>query len=104
MSHIPLNIMLRNMSNEIARLSAIAANVDHVMGDVVKSMQFNDAEHQSALQDVDLLRQSLDCLAVLLSNTADQQDVVKGVLSDVAGEGVYLRDLRDACLANYNSG
>lgn len=103
MTTIPLDITLRNISNELARLSAIAANVDDVMGDVITKIGPNDAAHQSTLQDVDLLRQSLECLVVLLGNLADQQDVSMGVHAGNAGEGVYLRDLRDACLTSYQA-
>ncbi|WP_428925840.1 hypothetical protein [Marinibacterium sp. SX1] len=104
MTKIPLDVALRNISNELARLSAIAANVDEAMGDVIVKIGDGDTEHQAALQDVDLLRQSLDCLVVLMGNLADQQDVSTGVLPAHVGEGVYLRDLRDACLTFYKAG
>ncbi|MGR3802775.1 hypothetical protein [Marinibacterium profundimaris] len=103
MTRIPLDVTLRNISNELARLSAIAANVDEVMGDLVTKLPPDDMSHQAAMQDVDLLRQSLDCLMVLLSNVAEQQDVSSGVLAPDAGQGVYLRDLRDAVLTSYQA-
>ncbi|MAC76896.1 MAG: hypothetical protein CML66_02400 [Rhodobacteraceae bacterium] len=104
MTRIPFDATLRNIANELARLSAIAANVDEVMGDVIVKMGANDQEHVTALQDVDLLRQSLDCLVVLMGNLAEQQDVSLGVHTHEVGEGVYLRDLRDACLTVYQTG
>lgn len=104
MNKIPLDATLGNIANELARLSAIAAMVDETMGDVIVKMGLNDQEHVTALQDVDLLRQSLDCLAVLVNNLAGQQELSMGVHTGEAGEGVYLRDLRDACLASYQTG
>lgn len=99
MTKIPLDVTLTNISSELARLSSIAAHVDEVMGDVIMRLGPNDQEHLNALQDVDLLRQSLDCLVVLMKNISEQQDVSTGVLPEDVGEGVYLRDLREACLS-----
>lgn len=103
MTTIPLDVTLRNISNELARLSAIAANVDDVLGSAIGNSVGASNDHSTALQDVDLLRQSLDCLVVLVGNIANQDDIGAGVISREVGEGVYLRDLRDACLAMYSS-
>lgn len=104
MTKIPLDVTLNNIATELARLSAIASQFDEVMGDAVMKLGPSGHEHMNALQDVDLLRQSLDCLVVLMKNIAEQQDVSSGVLPENVGEGVYLRDLREACLSELRAG
>lgn len=104
MTRIPLDVALTNISSELARLSGIAAHVDETMGDVIVRLGPDDQEHLHALQDVDLLRQSLDCLVVLMKNISEQEEISNGILTEDVGEGVYLRDLREACLSELRVG
>ncbi len=104
MNRIPLDVALTNIAAELTRLSGIASHADEIMGDVIVRLGPNDQEHLHALQDVDLLRQSLDCLVVLMKNISEQEEVSNAILPDDVGEGVYLRDLREACLSELRAG
>lgn len=99
MTPIPMRTVLHNTSTEVERLARIATVLDEVVGDLIAETDPAQRDRLALLQDVDLLRQSLDCLGVLMRNLADCPDQTGTVLPEKAGTGVYLHDLRMACLA-----
>lgn len=99
MTPIPMQTVLQNTATEVERLTRIATVLDEVVGDLIAEAEPAQRDRFAVLQDVDLLRQSLDCLAVLMRNLARCPDQTGTVLPEKAGSGVYLHDLRMACLA-----
>lgn len=96
---IPLAAMLSNTAQLLDVLSAKAAEIDEAVGDWLVS---GDGARPPLvlLQDVDLLRQSVDCLRILAGNLA-RQDLNDCVISvaDVV-DGIYLESIRSGCRRN----
>ncbi len=94
---------LENMSQELDTLTRKAVALDEAMGDAVASHDATQAFPVALMQDVDLVRQSADCLRIIMRNlikitetaprppdTLDRAAVV---------DGVYLSALRDRVVA-----
>lgn len=96
---IPLTAMLLNTAQLLEVLSAKAAEIDEAVGDWLVS---GDGSRPPLvlLQDVDLLRQSVDCLRILAGNLArqDLEDCVVSVAEAI--DGIYLESIRSGCRRN----
>ena len=94
---IVLGELVANMAGELARLSTTAGRLDEEIG---HGMESGPGRRPSTelIQEVDLLRQSIECIATLTGNLAQQPLPQVAVSSAEVAAGVYLGDLRDACL------
>ena len=93
---ISLAAVLSNTAKLLEVLSAKAAEIDEAVGDWLVS---GDGTRPPLvlLQDVDLLRQSVDCLRILTGNLA-RQDLKDCVISVAdAVDGIYLESIRSGC-------
>lgn len=96
---ITLSAVLANVAAELEQLALKASEIDDAVGDVLASRSDEGGGIPVVLlQDVDLLRQTLDCLQILVSNISQQQDCEGSVCSSVVAEGVYLGAVRQRCL------
>ena len=95
---IPLPRLIRNTAQAMRRLSLTADAMDEALGAWLEE----DGSAQppaSLLQDVDRVRQSIDCFSILLTNLSGQQLSKQAIPGAEVTEGIYLRDIRTACLA-----
>ncbi|KZY38701.1 hypothetical protein A3731_39885 [Roseovarius sp. HI0049] len=93
---IPLASVLSNTAQLLEVLSAKAAEIDEAVGDWLVSGD-GTRPPLALLQDVDLMRQSVDCLRILTANLA-RQDLDDCIVSvPEAVEGIYLESIRSGC-------
>lgn len=104
MRAIPMKTVLANTAQEIERLARVANAVDETVADLVAAPGPATPDQVERLQSVDLLRQSLECLGVLMRNLAEAESGETTVAPETAGHGLFLRDLRDACLSAPHAG
>ena len=95
---VPLNTVLANTGGELERLAAVAANIDDHIGDLLLHPELAAKLSKELMQDVDRLRQAVDCVHRLIVNIADSGSADATVSVRSAGEGVYLESVRNACL------
>lgn len=93
---MPLAKVLANTAQLLESLSAKATEIDEAVGDWLVS---GDGARPplALLQDVDMMRQSVDCLRILTANLS-RQDLDGCVISvpDTVN-GVYLESIRSGC-------
>jgi len=94
---IALETVLANIAGELERLTARAQRLDEAVGEMLVAGS-GPAPRAALLQDMDLLRQSLDCMQVLMHNLSRETDGGAAVSAAGAARGVYLAALRRACL------
>ncbi|WP_422027195.1 hypothetical protein [Roseovarius sp.] len=93
---IPLASVLSNTAQLLEVLSDKAAEIDEAVGDWLVSGD-GTRPPLALLQDVDLMRQSVDCLRILTANLA-RQDLEDCNISVVeAVDGIYLESIRSGC-------
>jgi len=92
MNDQPCATVLENMARELDRLASLAGRIDSAIGHVQISTELN-GETLAALQRIDLLRQSLECLTHYVGNLASQVNETVLVNPVDAAEGLLLRDL-----------
>ena len=95
---VPLNTVLANTGGELERLAAVAANIDDHIGDMLVHPELAAKLSKEFMQDVDRLRQAVDCVHRLILNIADSGCADATVSVRNASEGVYLESVRNACL------
>ncbi len=95
---VPLNRVLANTGGELERLAAVAANIDDHIGDMLLHPELAAKLSKDLMQDVDRLRQAVDCVHRLIVNIAECGSAEATVSVRIAGEGVYLESVRNACL------
>ena len=101
--HISLNAALENMSFELDRLAQKTLALDEALGEAIGSPDAAGALPLDLLQDVDLVRQSADCLRIVMGNlvkmsgTAPQPPDFLETRAVI--DGVYLPALRDRVVA-----
>lgn len=88
----PFAVVLGNTAHELDRLARLAARIDDVVGRAPATAS-PDGEVLAALQGVDLLRQSLECLTQYVANLASQVDDSVRVDPAHAAAALPLRDL-----------
>ncbi|MEQ8877238.1 MAG: hypothetical protein RIC49_12585 [Phycisphaerales bacterium] len=95
-NRIPLASVLSNTAQLLEVLAEKAAEIDEAVGDWLVSCD-GTRPPLALLQDVDLMRQSVDCLRILTSNLA-RQDLENCVISaPEAVDGIYLESIRSGC-------
>ncbi len=92
MTDQPFATVLKNLTRELERLSSLAGNIDSAMGQLSVPADFND-EGLATLQRVDLLRQSLECLAHYVGELGNQVNETVLINPVGAAEALPLRDL-----------
>ena len=96
---VPLKDILANLAREMEIVARKAGAIDEAVGDmIVDGPDAMEAIPVALLQDVDLLRQTADCLYILIDNLGHAQTCDCTVAREVAGHGVYLDRLRRDCL------
>ena len=96
---IALGDILANTARELEALASKTSAIDEMVGDMlVTGSGATSPPPVALLQDVDLLRQSVDCLHILLHNLSQGQACACVVSRDAAANGVYLERVRKACL------
>ncbi|MEQ9258176.1 MAG: hypothetical protein RIG84_03665 [Roseovarius sp.] len=96
---IDLSVVLTNTAAELEHLAMKASEIDEAVGDMlVSGGQGMAGLPMVLLQDVDLLRQTVDCLQILMNNIARQGACACGVSSSAVAEGIYLEAVRKRCL------
>ena len=99
---VALAKVLANTAREMQALAASAGAIDAAMGDLIAAAATPSAGAARpcpvVLQDVDRLRQTAECLYILLANLARHQVGGGHVSARLAGERVYLEGVRRGCL------
>lgn len=104
MNSQPLGTVLVNLAQELDRLASLAAAIDRAIGRLPIATDM-DGEALTALQRVDLLRQSLECLTHYAGSLAGQFNDTVVVDPVLAAEPLPLRDLaRDLAGVAYPDG
>ena len=97
-SFIPLSEIISNTGNELGRLTSVATRIDDHIGDLFLHPELAAKLSTELMQDVDCLRQAIDCLHRLMKNIAKSGHADGLVSLDRASDGVYLESVRTACL------
>ena len=101
--HISLNAALENMSFELDRLAQKTLALDEALGEAIGSPDAAGALPLDLLQEEDLVRQSADCLRILVNNLAEatrsSPKPPETVSAQVVTKGVYLSAIRDRVTA-----
>lgn len=92
MTEKPFATVLESLARELDRLASLAGNIDTAVGRVPIPAELN-GETVAALQRVDFLRQSLECLTVYVDNLAGQVNDTVVVSPASAAAMLPLRDL-----------
>ena len=95
-AEVPLNTVLANTGAELERLARVAADVDDHIGDLLLHPETAARLSPALMQDVDRLRQAVDCLHRLIANIADAGCTEARVSVADATRGVYLESIRRA--------
>lgn len=97
---IDLTRVLANAARELEAMHARADRLDEAVGDLLVTAGGAGAKPDAALlQDMDLLRQSLDCMHVLMRNLAREAAGASMVSRNSLADGVYLEAFRKECLS-----
>lgn len=88
-----LKSALINAAREIERMADLARNIDEAVGSVSVSGGEFPLPQAITLQQVDLLRQSLECMTQFIGQIADQADDAHLVCVETAVQGIPLKDL-----------
>lgn len=92
-----LDTILANVADELRAMAVAARSIDEAAGDMVARGPA-DAAPAAVLQEVDRVRQSLDCLHILMENLARAGCGRGAVAVADAADGVYLEAIRKRCL------
>ena len=94
MTEKPFATVLESMARELDRLANLAGHIDTAVGRVPISADLS-GDTLAALQRVDFLRQSLECLTVYVGNLAGQINDTVVVSPAIAAATLPLRNLAD---------
>ena len=105
--NIAVNRVLVNVAREVDILARKAHQIDEAMGDAICAAAALEALPLELTQDVDLMRQSADCVHIMLSNLAEiagQGDEMPDEVDTLAlTKGVYLSAIRERVIARASS-
>mgnify|MGYP007011824693 CR=1 FL=1 len=90
---MPMKRALFNAAREIERLSGLAQEIDDALGTALRSGAGVPPAQMQTLQQVDLLRQSLECITDFLGQVARQSQEGEQICLDTAVKNIPLRDL-----------
>nr|WP_317055321.1 hypothetical protein [Roseovarius sp. W115]MDV2928902.1 hypothetical protein [Roseovarius sp. W115] len=90
--------VLSNLATELADLAKVAASFDEMIGDFFSCDGSQASMTPEMLQNVDLFRQRMDCIALLCRNLACQKMAPHNLDADALIKGVYLEMVRKSCL------
>lgn len=93
MNAMPLKSVLFNAAREIERLSELAREIDEAVGTVSLGGAQIPLPQAQTLQQVDLLRQSLECMTEFIGQVASQSQEEARICADAAVRNIPLRDL-----------
>ena len=100
---IALHCVLENMAREVDILAQKAFAIDEAIGDAICTADALEALPLELTQDVDLMRQSAECVTILLKNlatmTVDGPYPADRLDAAALTEGVYLSAIRDRVIA-----
>ena len=96
---IALHLALENVAHEVDILARKALAIDDAMGAAISSEDAVELLPLELTQDVDLMRQSTDCVHILLRNlatiTQEAGTPPDFVDAEAVTKGVYLSAIRD---------
>jgi len=84
--------VLASTARELETLAGLAADIDHAIGQLSVPATIGGRATES-LQRIDLLRQSLECIALYVNNLARQLKETNHINPASAAESLALRDL-----------
>lgn len=95
---VPVSVVLRLMSNEGERLTAMADRMDNILAEAAGTNA--DPVTLAALQEMDYLRQGVSVLTELSRNLASETNRADhlSVSRQQVGSGVKPANIRDLCL------
>ena len=100
---IALHLALENVAFEVDILARKALAIDEAMGEAISATDTLDMLPLELTQDVDLMRQSTDCVHILLRNLATITEEAGTppdfVEAEAVTKGVYLSAIRDRVTA-----
>jgi len=91
------NSVLANISRELAKLAETAEGIDGICAELAPRMGALDKEYSVGLQSIDVLRQSLECLSVLIGNLAEQDTFSEEVPVELLKRSIYLEHIKALC-------
>lgn len=100
---LEMHRVLENVAHEVSILANKAHAIDEAMGDAICAVDALEALPLELTQDVDLMRQSADCVNILLCNlakiTADAPQPPEYLDAEALTKGVYLSSIRNRVTA-----
>jgi hypothetical protein len=102
MTEKPFATVLESMARELDRLANLAGHIDTAVGRVPISADLS-GDTLAALQRVDFLRQSLECLTIYVGNLSGQVNDTIFVNPASAAAALPLRDLAHDLVGNAGS-
>lgn len=100
---ITMHLALENVAHEVDILARKALAIDEAMGEAISATDAVEALPLELTQDVDLMRQSADCVHILINNlasiTAKAGRAPDFVEAAAVTKGVYLSAIRDRVAA-----
>jgi len=100
---LAMHSVLENGAHEVSILARKAYAIDEAMGDAICAVDAMEALPLELTQDVDLMRQSADCVNILLNNlakiTSDAPQPPEFLDADALTKGVYLSSIRNRVTA-----
>jgi len=99
LSGVQLGRVLANAAREVEVMAVKASKIDEAIGDMLVNCSAFGPQI-TLLQEVDMLRQSVDCIQILIDNLSRQELGDCQICPEQVGEGVYLEAIRRGCLDN----
>lgn len=93
MTSQPFVFVLTNMATECDKLARLAGEIDAALGHLALSERGLDRSTCATLQQIDLLRQSLECISTYIEKLAEQFDADLQVNPAAAAKGLFLGNL-----------
>ncbi|KMW60663.1 hypothetical protein AIOL_000827 [Candidatus Rhodobacter oscarellae] len=92
-TEVGISDVLGSTADELRELTRLASDIDEAVGDWILSKEATRPS-VALLQNVDLLRQKLDCFEVVVRNLSHQQLAETKLNSEDLIAGVYLESVR----------
>lgn len=93
MTSQPFISVLANLATECDKLAGLAGEIDLALGQLALSEPGLDRNTRATLQQIDLLRQSLECISNYVEKLAKQVDTDLQVNPAAAAKELFLHDL-----------
>jgi len=101
---LPLSQFLANTAMAMAATEQRAQALDLAVADMIaREPRRSTKELSMILQDVDLLRQEIACLTMVVQNASQEATGCDQVDTDAVLEGVYLDAVRTRCLSQHDT-